>query len=348
MISPNNNRMRYMNKYVAILAALVAAAACGNNGAGTTGPAPENTVPNVEVATAQLRDVPQDNTYAANVQAWAVNNIMPQTGGRIRKINVEVGDYVTKGQVLAEMDRLQLDQLELQVKNDDIEYARLKDLLAEGGVAQSDFETAELNYKLRKTNLENVRENTILRSPIDGFVSARNFDAGDMFSLSAPLFTVQQVTPVKLLVGISESEYTKVKKGDVVHVTVDAIPGREFTGKVDRLYPTMDAATHTFKVEVVVSNTDRVLRPGMYARVTVNFGTRNSVIVPDQALVKQEGTGTRFIYVLNPDNTVSYVPVTIGRHIGREYEITEGLEAGSQIVVKGQALIRDGVKVNVL
>jgi len=101
-------------------------------------------------------------------------------------------------------------------------------------------------------------------------------------------------------------------------------------------------------VEVVVSNTDRVLRPGMYARVTVNFGTRNSVIVPDQALVKQEGTGTRFIYVLNPDNTVSYVPVTIGRHIGREYEITEGLEAGSQIVVKGQALIRDGVKVNVL
>ena len=338
-----------MNKYAVILAALVAAAACGNNGAGTTaGPAPEATAPNVEVATAVARDVPQDNTYAANVQAWAVNNIMPQSGGRIRKVNVEVGDYVTRGQILAEMDRLQLDQLELQVQNDDIEYERLKGLLAEGGVAQSDFETAELSYKLRRTNLENVRENTILRSPINGFVSARNFDAGDMFSLSAPLFTVQQVTPVKLLVGVSESEYTKVKKGDEVRITVDAIPGREFIGKVDRLYPTMDAATHTFKVEVRVPNTDRVLRPGMYARVTVNFGTRRSVIVPDQALVKQEGTGTRFIYVLNPDRTVSYVPVTTGRHIGREYEITEGLEAGSQIVVKGQSLLRDGVKVNVL
>lgn len=337
-----------MNKYVAILATLVAAASCGNSGTSTAGQAPEETVPNVEVATAQLRDVPQDNTYAANVQAWAVNNIMPQAGGRIRKINVEVGDYVSKGQILAEMDRLQLDQLELQVKNDDIEYARLKGLLAEGGVAQSDFETAELSYKLRKTNLENARENTILRSPIDGFVSARNFDAGDMFSLSAPLFTVQKVTPVKLLVGISESEYTKVKKGDVVHITVDAIPGREFIGKVERLYPTMDAATHTFKVEVTVPNKDRILRPGMYARVTVNFGTRRSVIVPDQALVKQEGTGTRFIYVLKPDHTVSYVPVTIGRHIGRECEILEGLEAGSQIVVKGQALLREGVKVNVL
>ena len=335
-----------MKKSFFLLAAIVAVA-CGNQGANQNA-APEVTIPNVEVATAVARDVPQDNVYASTVQAYAVNNIAPQTASRIRKINVEVGDYVTKGQVLAEMDRLQLDQTELQVQNDDIEFQRLKGLYEEGGVSQSDFETAELGYKIRKTTLANLRENTILRSPIDGFVSARSFDAGDLYSMSAPLFTVQQVTPVKLLVGISESEYTKVKKGDVVHITVDAIPGREFTGKVERLYPTMDAVTHTFKVEVTVPNKDRVLRPGMYARVTVNFGTRRSVIVPDQALVKQEGTGTRFIYVLKPDHTVSYVPVTIGRHIGREYEILEGLEAGSQIVVKGQSLIRDGVKVNVL
>ena len=335
-----------MKKSFFLLAAIVAVA-CGNQGANQNA-APEVTIPNVEVATAVARDVPQDNVYASTVQAYAVNNIAPQTASRIRKINVEVGDYVTKGQVLAEMDRLQLDQTELQVQNDDIEFQRLKGLYEEGGVSQSDFETAELGYKIRKTTLANLRENTILRSPIDGFVSARSFDAGDLYSMSAPLFTVQQVTPVKLLVGISESEYTKVKKGDVVHITVDAIPGREFTGKVERLYPTMDAVTHTFKVEVTVPNKDRVLRPGMYARVTVNFGTRRSVIVPDQALVKQEGTGTRFIYVLKPDHTVSYVPVTIGRHIGREYEILEGLEAGSQIVVKGQSLLRDGVKVNVL
>ena len=335
-----------MKKSFFLLAAIVAVA-CGNQGANQNA-APEVTIPNVEVATAVARDVPQDNVYVSTVQAYAVNNIAPQTASRIRKINVEVGDYVTKGQVLAEMDRLQLDQTELQVQNDDIEFQRLKGLYEEGGVSQSDFETAELGYKIRKTTLANLRENTILRSPIDGFVSARSFDAGDLYSMSAPLFTVQQVTPVKLLVGISESEYTKVKKGDVVHITVDAIPGREFTGKVERLYPTMDAVTHTFKVEVTVPNKDRVLRPGMYARVTVNFGTRCSVIVPDQALVKQEGTGTRFIYVLKPDHTVSYVPVTIGRHIGREYEILEGLEAGSQIVVKGQSLIRDGVKVNVL
>lgn len=337
-----------MKKSFTFVAALVAAVACGNQGANNQSVVPAQTVPSVEIAVAQARDVPLENTYASTVQAEAVNNIAPQTGGRIRKINVEVGDYVVKGQILAEMDRLQLDQLELQVQNDEIEYERLKGLYNEGGVSQSDFEAAELGYKVRRTNLENVRENTILRSPITGFVSARNFDAGDLFSMSAPLFTVQQVTPVKLLVGISESEYSLVKKGDQVTLTVDAIPGRTFNGKIGRLYPTIDAATHTFKAEVTVPNTDRVLRPGMYARVKVNFGTRRSVVVPDQCLVKQEGTGTRFIYVLNADNTVSYLPVAIGRHMGREYEILEGLEDGQKVVLKGQSLLRDGIKVNVL
>ena len=334
---------------IAMIAALaIAAVSCGSNGQNTGAAPVQEVAPNVEVAKSVIRDVPQEVAYASTVQAWAVNNIMPQQGGRIRKIKVEVGDYVTKGQILAEMDRLQLDQLELQVKNDEAEYARLKSLYEEGGVSQSDFETAELGYQLRRTNLENMRENTILRSPINGFVSARNFDEGDMFGMSAPLFVVQQVLPVKLLVGISESEYTKVKKGDSVKITVDAIPGREFTGKVERLYPTIDPATHTFKAEVSVANSDKVLRPGMYARVTVNFGSRRSVIVPDRALVKQEGTGTRFIYVLRADNTVSYLPVTIGRHIGTEYEILSGLEEDATVVVKGQVLLKDGVKVNVL
>ena len=340
-----------MKQKFAVIAALsLALAGCGNKG-GNGSPAgvpPVAVTPNVEVTKVVARDVPQESIYASTVQAYAVNNIMPQQGGRIRRINVEVGDYVQKGQVLAEMDRLQLQQLELQVQNDELEYERLKGLYQEGGVSQSDFEAAELGYKVRKTNYENVKENTILRSPISGFVTARNFDAGDMFSLSAPLFVVQQVVPVKLLVGISESEYTLVKKGDKVNLTVDALPGRSFTGKVERLYPTIDPATHTFKAEVVVSNADRVLRPGMYARVTVNFGTNHSLIVPDQSLVKQEGTGTRFIYVLQADGTVRYTPVKIGRHLGQEYEITDGLAEGMTVVVKGQTGLKDGVKVNVL
>ena len=328
--------------------------ACGSRSGQSGTPAPgagapqAEVIPTVEVVTATARDVADENSYSSTVEAYATNNIMPQTGARIRKINVEVGDYVVKGQVLAEMDRLQLDQLELQIQNDEIEYARLKGLYEEGGVSQSDFEAAELGYKVRKTNYNNLLENTILRSPINGFVTARNFDVGDMFAMSAPLFTVQQVIPVKLLVGISESEYTEVKKGDTVSITVDALPGRSFTGKVNRLYPTINAATHTFSAEVLVSNADRALRPGMYARVSVNFGTSHRIVLPDRCIVKQEGTGQRFVYVLKPDDTVSYVPVTLGKHTAFEYEVTGGIQEGELIVQKGQAALKDGVKVRVL
>ena len=340
-------------RIIVLAAAALAALSCGNrNGNTQAGPAgfgPQaNVTPNVEVISATSKDVAQESSYSSTVEAFATNNIMPQAGGRIRKINAEVGDYVTKGQVLAEMDRLQLEQLELQIQNDEIEFKRLKALYEEGGLSQSDFETAELGYKVRKTNYQNLLENTILRTPITGFVTARNFDQGDMFSMSAPLFTVQQVVPVKLLVGISESEYTRVKKGQSVAIKADALPGRSFTGKVERLYPTIDAATHTFRAEVHVANTDRVLRPGMYARVTVNYGNNHSVVVPDLCIVKQEGTGQRFVYLLKADNTVSYVPVTLGRHIGTEYEVLEGVSEGDQVVYKGQAALKDGVKVVVL
>ena len=343
-----------MNSKILIPLAAIVLVSCGNQGGnqqpgpGAPGAPGANVTPSVEVVSATARDVAEESTYSSTVEAYATNNIMPQAGARIRKINVEVGDYVVKGQVLAEMDRFQLDQLELQIQNDEIEYARLKGLFEEGGVSQSDFETAELAYKVRKTNYQNLLENTVLRSPINGYVTARNFDKGDMFSMSAPLFTVQQVVPVKLLVGISESEYTKVKKGDTVSLTVDALPGRSFTGKVTRLYPTMNAATHTFNAEVVVQNADRALRPGMFARVTVNFGSNHRIVLPDRCIVKQEGTGQKFVYLLGSDDTVSYIPVTVGRHIGSEYEVVDGVTEGELVVSKGQATLKDGIKVNVL
>ena len=327
--------------------ALAVAACSGNKSSESTGAPAEKQAALVEIQTVHFANVPQVSSYSSSVQAYAVNNIMPQQGGRIRKINVEVGDYVGKGQVLAEMDRLQLDQLALQVQNDEIEYARLKTLYEEGGVSQSDFETAELGYKLRKSNYQNLEENTILRSPLTGYVTARNFDVGDMFAMTAPLFTIQQVTPVKLLVGISESEYTLVKKGDKVDITVDALPGRTFEGKVNRLYPTIDPVTHTFSAEVLVQNSDRVLRPGMYAKVSVTFGDTERIVIPDMAVVKQSGTGQKFVFVLEEDGTVTMTPITLGRHMGAEYEVLEGLSEGVTIITKGHATLRTGDKVEV-
>ena len=301
----------------------------------------------VKVMAAAKQDVRQDGVYSATVQAFAVNNIAPQSGGRIQKINVEVGDFVGKGQVLAEMDRVQLDQAKLRLSNAETELGRLKQLYEQGGLAQSDYEAAELNFQVSKSTYDNLLENTILRSPISGVVSARNYDRGDMYGMAAPIFTVQQITPVKILVGISEGDYTKVKKGDSVTLTVDALPGKTFSGTIKRIYPTIDPMTHTVNIEVNVPNQNRELRPGMYAKVNVTFGHSSSIVVPDAAVVRLQGSGQRNVFVVENGVAVQR-EVTLGRHFDSQYEILSGLEVGEQVVVKGGSALRNGAAVEVI
>ena len=301
--------------------------------------------PVVAVVQVTSRDVPQTATYTSTVQAYVKNNIAPQMAGRIAKINVEIGDFVTKGQILAEMDRTQLLQAQLQLQNQEVELNRLKALYEAGGLSQSDYDAIEMSYNVAKAQTENLLENTVLRSPVNGVVTARNYDAGDMYAMASPIYTVEQITPVKLLVGISESDYTKVKKGDSVEITADAIPGTTFYGKIEKIYPTIDPTTRTFTVEVVVSNNYNTLRPGMFARAVVNFGSNHNVVIPDVAVVKQQGSGERFVYVLNPDNTVTYQKVELGRRMGTEYEVLSGIEEGAKVVTGGQIRLKDGVKV---
>lgn len=341
--------MKTIFKTIIIASAAVLAAGCGNNAGkkAVEAQVAQEAVPSVSVVEVSAREVPQTATYTSTVQPYVKNNIAPQMAGRITKINVEIGDFVKKGQVLAEIDKAQLQQAQLQLHNQEVELERLRALYDAGGLSKSDLDAIELSYNVTKTQVENLLENTVLCSPIDGVVTARNYDAGDMYTMSMPIYTVEQIKPVKLLVGISESDYTKVKKGDAVEITVDALPGQTFTGKVGKIYPTVDAATRTFLVEIVVPNNGNVLRPGMFARVTVTFGVNNNVVIPDVAVVKQQGSGERFVYILNQDGTVNYQKVVLGRRMGAEYEVLEGIPSGAKVVTGGQIRLKDGVKVTV-
>lgn len=330
------------------VAAAVMAVSCGNSNSKTAEQpqTAEVRLPNVAIMAASYKDVPQSDVYTANVEAYAKNNIAPQSPSRIQKIYVEVGDFVRAGQIVAKMDEVSLNQSKLSMANDSLEYSRIKKLYEQGGVSKSDFDAMELKYNVTRSQYQNLLENTILRSPVSGVITERNYDQGDMYG-GSPIYVVEQITPVKLYVGISEMDYTRVKKNDTVTLTADALPGKTFTGRIARIYPTIDAATHTFTAEVNVANGDRLLRPGMYARVTVNFGSNHSIVVPDDCVVKQQGSGVRSVFVLQADNTVKEIVVTLGRHFGTEYEILSGISEGDNVVVKGQASLKNGSKVNV-
>lgn len=307
----------------------------------------QNMVQQVEVQAATVQQVDQNDVYSTTVQAFAVNNIAPQSAGRIQKINVEVGDFVNAGQIVAEMDKVQYEQARLKYVNDSTEFGRLKSLYEEGGLSQSDYDAAEMALKVSRSTLSNLKDNTILRSPITGVVTARNYDRGDMYAMAAPIYTIQQIVPVKLLIAVSESDYSRIKKGDRVSITADAVPGLEFTGNVSRIYPTIDAASHTVNVEVRVPNQDKALRPGMYAKASVSFGVNNSIVIPDMAVTKQQGSGQKIVFVVDNDGIAQQRFVTVGRHFDSRYEILDGIAEGEQVVVKGNSSLRGGEKVEV-
>ena len=192
-------------------------------------------------------------------------------------------------------------------------------------------------------SMQTVQENTILRSPISGVVTARNYDAGDL--PGGPILTIQQMNPLKVVVNVNEEEFPKVRIGMPVSITFDAVPGETFNGSVYTINPEIDQATRTFKVEVTISNGAGKVSAGMFARVKFNYGTVNHIVVPDRAVVKMQGAGTRYVFVYNPNGTVRYVEVKLGQRLGDRYEILSGLSSGDRVVIAGQSRLTDGTKV---
>ena len=338
--------MKYLKIFFFAVASALLMAGCGSKTNENAAGKPQ-TAPVVTVVTAQAEDVDVTNTFTSNVEPYAINNIVSQTAGRIVSINAEVGDRVSKGQLLAKMDDVNMAKTRLQYVNDSVELERLTKLYNIGALAQADYDLAKLSLEINKKTYSNLVENTYLRSPINGVVTARNYDKGDMYSMTQPIFVVEQIVPVKMLINISESLFTQVNKGMEFNIAVDAYPDMVFKGKVNLIYPTISSATHTFPVEVIYQNTDQKLRPGMFARVTATFGTNHHVVVPDIAVVKQQGSGEHFIYVLNADSTVTYTKVELGRRLGNRYEIVSGINEGDQIVTEGQARLKNGTAVTV-
>ena len=191
--------------------------------------------------------------------------------------------------------------------------------------------------------LRNAQENTVLTSPINGVVTARNYDPGDVTG-QLPVLTIGRVQPVKVVINVAETEYAKLRKGMPAVMTFDTYGDRKFTGVVSLIAPTVDTNTKTFGVEITLPNADGAVLPGMFARVTLNFGTARHVVVPDKAVVKMQGSGNSYVYTYS-DGEVHYVQVRLGRRIDNSYELLSGVESGTYVVVTGQSRLANGIKV---
>lgn len=348
-------------KYLYIISPMLAllAACSGEDKKEGADKAQAEETPTVKVERVETQNVEQVFTYTASTEADKVNNISSSMPLRIERILVDEGQNVAAGQQVVVLDDVNTTSYELnvstaqaQLNNVQLEYNRAKELLAIGGGTRQQvdqlalqLETARNNVASARRALENARENRVLTSPVSGVVTARNYDPGDMTG-SLPILTVAQVRPIKAVINVSETEYSRVHTGMSVDLTFDTYGEEAFTGTISKIMPTVDPTTRTFGVEITLPNTDGRVLPGMFGRASLTLGEANHVVVPDRAVVKQQGSGDKYIYVYNPESsTVNFVKVELGQRLGAAYEVISGIEPGQLVVTSGQNALADGKKV---
>ncbi|MDR2690772.1 MAG: efflux RND transporter periplasmic adaptor subunit [Dysgonamonadaceae bacterium] len=309
-------------------------------------PTGEKDAVKVRTAIAAFRNVEQTASYTANVQAEVINKITPAIPGRIEKIFVEIGDRVQAGQILVQMESSNLQQQRTQLANLQRDYDRYIELQKVGGIAQQQVDQIKTQIDVLKAAIQNIEDNTQLKSPITGIITARNYDNGDVFA-QLPILTVQQLNPLKAIIYVSESYFTKVKVGMTVKINLDVYENENFTGKVSLIYPTIDAATHTFGAEVAIHNGNLKVRPGMFGRVTLNLGVKKSIVVPDAAVQKQAGANDKYVFIVK-NGVARYSKVELGQRLEDNYEILSGISDGDVVVTAGQSRLIDGTPVEII
>jgi multidrug efflux pump subunit AcrA (membrane-fusion protein) len=235
-----------------------------------------------------------------------------------------------------EVLKTQVHQAEVALRQAEAQAAQARVALEH---ARKVLAQAEVNVR----QAEAVLAESVVRAPTGGLVAQRAVDPGDTVTPSTRLVQLVRVDPAVVVVAVPEGELLPLRPGTSVEVTADAVPGQRFPGRVARVGPVLAADTRTAEVQVEVPNAQRVLRPGMTARVRVVLGRRQGVVtVPVEAVVRQGGRAAVFVV---EEGVARARPVTLGLSDGVRVEVRTGLRAGEAVVVAGQESLRDGVRV---
>ena len=308
----------------------------------------------VKVITVAEDTISRTAEYTASLKAYEEVHYAPASPGRIASINVEVGSRVTKGQVLVEMDKTSLQQAMIQYQTIRNEFLRADTLYKLGSFTEQQYQQVKAQYEAAETGLEFSRSNTTLVSPLNGIVTGKYYEAGELYSGApnteagkAAVVSLMQINPLKAIINISEAYFPQIRNGMKAVITTDIYSGQTFNGTVNLIYPTIDPGTRTFQVEIRVDNPRELLRPGMFARVDLDLGAVSAIVAPANSVIQQEGTNNRYIFV-NENGVARKISVSVGERYDDMLEIqSEYLQPGMQLITAGQANLLDGSRVSI-
>lgn len=331
--------------FSACLLGLLMSACTGNNK--NTQIIEEERIEQVKTRIVRFCEMSREIEISTILQGYETQNIAPSLTGRIEKIYVEVGDHVSPGDDLVRMDQNQYNTTRLAFGNLKTEMERMQKLKESGSISQQSYDQMKLNYDQTIESLKFLEENTYVKAPFEGVIAAKSYEDGELYS-GQPILVLTQISTLKALVSIPESYFPMVKPGMKVTLKSSIYKDENFPATIELVYPTIDAASHTFQVKLRIPNKDERLRPGMYVSSTIALGQENVFMVPYQAVMKLTGSNERYIF-LNENGIAKRVKVQIGERFNEMIEISAPeVKEGAEIVVVGQSRLVDGVKLNII
>ncbi|MDO4191549.1 MAG: efflux RND transporter periplasmic adaptor subunit [Bacteroidales bacterium] len=300
----------------------------------------------VETSHLQKQKIERVLSLSTTLQGYETVNIAPSVTGNIEHIYVDVSSRVSQGQMLVRMDRTQYNSAKLTFANLGVELSRTEALKKSGSVSQQVYDQTKLQYDQTKTNLEFLEQNTFVKAPFSGVISAKNYEDGELYG-GQPILTLTKISTLKAYIAVPESYFPLVKAGQKITLTSEIYPDQVFDATIETIYPTVDASTHTFQVKLKIPNGKEVLRPGMYVKTELALGEVEAVMAPYQAVLKLVGANDRYIFV-NNNGVAKRLDVELGQRVNSFIEISgEGVEEGLEIVTVGQGRLVDGSQLEV-
>lgn len=320
-------------------------------------PTRESPAISVTFAEVETRDLPSSFTVSSEVVAYKRAYVASRITGLIEEVHFEEGQIVKEGDILSRID-VRMQQTRLRQARAALEETRdIRDrnelLYDRDVIAQSDLLTSRRNFEQAESEVEQLEleiEYGTVRAPISGMITSRLVEVGNNVSLNERMFTITDMDLLVIRPGVSEMILAGLEEGQSVEIQLDVYTETTFEGSIRRIFPSVDALTRLFTVEVEIHQDQEnvVIRPGYLARIRFTADERRNILtVPTEAVTERDGK--KVLFVLNEEeNKALMIPVDIGVQQDGYAEILEGVEAGNKVITANLDALEEGTEVRVV
>lgn len=309
---------------------------------------------NIKVTTAAITTLENTSPLTGRLKPIEEVTLIPKAMGEVTNVYVELGQKVTKGTVLFELDKTQVatayNQAKASYSDAQVNLSRMETLYKEGAISLQQYEQAKTAFTITKelyTAASDGMSNYVVSSPIDGYITSINVNVGALVSQSVPAATIANIDKLEIDTSLSEAFINKIKVGDKVDVMVSSVSDTPLSGTVTALSPAPAVGSLTYPMKVTLDNESAEVKPGMFAEVIITSDkTANVIALPSSAVLIK--SGKTVVAAVADGKKIVFKDVVVGVDNGNLAEIKSGVEAGDTVVIEGQYYLEENSEFKII